>query len=177
MPDRESPKAVDDSTERIADRRGVLRAAGAAAAVSVAGCLGLGDEEPAEEPDTGRDPDWCVDENDVPVPEEYRTAESIDGIERDPDELSGREEAAYQCHPQGYQLCGNCTYFIPGHRTDEQVPGACAIVEGIARSQDWCALFEPMEALEDFPSPAPFEEDGPTKPPGVGSTGTSGESS
>lgn len=78
------------------DRRRVLQLMSGASVASLAGCALLEDDD---EPPESRDPEWCVEENDVEVPETLRTAESIDGIERDLDELSGREEAAYQCHP------------------------------------------------------------------------------
>ncbi|MFO7926670.1 MAG: high-potential iron-sulfur protein [Halobacteriota archaeon] len=134
---------------------------------ATAGCLGFGGS-PEEEEEPGRADDWCVEENDTDVPEAFLTAESINGIVRDPDELSSREEAAYQCHPQGYQLCANCRYFIPakpGETDDKRDVGACAIVEGRVRSQDWCALYQETEQLAEFPNPDPLGESGQQKPP------------
>lgn len=146
------------------NRRRVLQLIGGTSVAALAGCTQP--DQYVHENIERRDPQWCIEENDVEVPEELRTAGSIDGIERDPDDLSGRQEAAYQCHPQGYQLCANCRFFIPGRpgETGSGV-GACAIVEGLVRSQDWCALYQETEQLTDFPSPDPFGEPGPTKPP------------
>ena len=48
---------------------------------------------------------------------------------------------------------------------DEGGAGACAIVEGIVRSQDWCALYQPTEDLAEFPHPDPLGTDGQQKPP------------
>lgn len=110
-----------------------------------------------EEPEP-RPPDWCVKKYDVEVPDEERTAESIDRIQRDPEELSARDTVAYQCHPQGYQLCANCRFWIPS-RTDEPI-GACAIVEGRVRSQDWCALYQETERLDERPDPNPLQRQG-----------------
>ncbi|MCU4751293.1 High potential iron-sulfur protein [Halobacteria archaeon AArc-curdl1] len=124
--------------------------------LGLAGCaefVGIEDEDPEPEP---REPDWCIEEYDEPVPEAQETGESIDGIERDPDDLNSRYEVAYQCHPQGFQLCANCRYFILPD--DDDVPiGACAIVDGRVRSQDWCGLYEHTERLDEPPDPAPFD--------------------
>jgi hypothetical protein len=128
--------------------------------------LQLGDTGGEAEADTGRPDDWCVEENNVEVADTFKTEESIDGIERDPNDLLTREEAAYQCHPQGYQLCANCTYFIPGKPKETgSGNGACAIVEGVVRSRDYCARYEPAERLEEYPSPQALEQDGQQKAP------------
>lgn len=158
---RESPHTGPD-----ASRRRFLLAAGGLSTFGLAGCLGADDQPTQQQPP--RASDWCVGDNDVDVPEVYRTAESIDGIERDPDDLTARENAAYQCHPQGYQLCANCRFFIPGKHAgggDEGGAGACAIVEGIVRSQDWCALYQPTEKLAENPHSDPMGTDGVQKPP------------
>lgn len=133
-------------------RRQLLGLAGSSSLVGLAGCAQLLDDE-VEEPER-RPPDWCVEAYDVDVPDEEQTAESIDGIPRDLDELSPRQEVAYQCHPQGFQLCANCRYFITS-RTGEPI-GACAIVEGRVRSQDWCALYHETERLDERPSADPL---------------------
>lgn len=135
-------------------RRRILQTIGSA---SFAGFVGhpqlFGDEY--DEPER-RAPDWCIDEFDEPVPEVEETAESIDGIERDEDELNSRHEVGYQCHPQGYQLCANCRYFIPSQTTEPI--GACAIVDGRVRSQDWCGLYEYTEQwLDEMPDPNPLD--------------------
>ena len=156
-----SPEQKSDATP---DRRQLLRLMGGASIAALAGCTQSDDGGEGEA--EARASDWCVEENNVEVPEVFRTAESIDGIQRNPDDMNTRAEAAYQCHPQGYQLCANCRFFIPAKpsETGDGI-GACAIVEGRVRSQDWCALYQETEELESFPSPDPFGEPGPTKAP------------
>ncbi|WP_128225200.1 high-potential iron-sulfur protein [Halobacteriaceae archaeon SHR40] len=109
--------------------------------------------------------DWCtiyeeLPEPEVPegmseeelataeVPEEYRTASSIGGEERDPDDLFSHEEVnlmesvdaiAEGVAPPG-QSCGNCAEFIPD--TNGDMWGACAKVEGFIAVEDWCAVWE-----------------------------------
>lgn len=166
---KEDPHDPDsERTESATPRRRFLLAAGGLSMFGLTGCLGADDTPTQQQP--SRPSEWCIEDNDVEVPEAYRTAESIDGIERDPDDLTERENAAYQCHPQGYQLCANCTYFIPSKHAgggDEGGAGACAIVEGIVRSQDWCALYQPREKLAEFPHPDPIGTDGQQKAPDI----------
>jgi len=109
--------------------------------------------------------DWCtiyeeLPEPEVPegmseeelataeVPEEYRTASSIGGEERDPDDLFSHEEVnlmesvdaiAEGVAPPG-RSCGNCAEFIPD--TNGDMWGACAKVEGFIAVEDWCAVWE-----------------------------------
>lgn len=135
------------------NRRRALQLVAGGSLAGLAGCVEVfDDEEPEPEP---RPEDWCIDEYDEPVPEVYETAESINGIERDPDELRSRHDVGYQCHPMGFQLCANCRYFIPS-KTGEPV-GACAIVDGGVRSQDWCAVYEHTERLDEPPPLDPLE--------------------
>lgn len=109
--------------------------------------------------------DWCtiyeeLPEPEVPegmseeelataeVPEEYRTASSQAGEERNPDELQSQEdvslmesvEAIADGPAQPGQSCGNCAEFIPDKNGD--MWGACAKVEGYIAVEDWCALWE-----------------------------------
>ncbi|WP_181691067.1 high-potential iron-sulfur protein [Natronomonas sp. LN261] len=171
--DQDGPQEAKSTDTDSSRRRQFLQAAGGASVAALAGCLqfgGGGDSGADTEADTeaGRPDNWCIEENNVEVAEEYRTAESVDGIERDPTALSSREEAAYQCYPQGYQLCANCRFFIPSKHADEKDEdgaGACSIVEGRVRSQDWCALYQQQERLESFPSPNPLDQEGPVKAP------------
>jgi hypothetical protein len=111
--------------------------------------------------------DWCtiyegLPEPEVPegmsedelataeVPEEYRTASSQAGEERDPDNLQAQEdvnlmesvEAIADGTAQPGQSCGNCAEFIPDKNGDTW--GACAAVEGYIAVEDWCALWEPV---------------------------------
>ena len=109
--------------------------------------------------------DWCtvyeeLPEPEVPegmaedelataeVPEEYRTASSQAGEQRDPEALSSHEEVnlmesvdaiADGVAPPG-QSCGNCAEFIPDQNGDTW--GACARVEGFIASEDWCSVWE-----------------------------------
>lgn len=138
------------------NRRRILGLVSSASVLGLAGCTGGTDGNGGER--QTRPPDWCIEEFDVEVPPEERTAESIDGIQRDPDDLTAREDAAYQCHPQGFQLCANCQYFIPS--TSSEPIGACAIVEGRVRSQDWCALYEATDRLPERPHANPRDEPG-----------------
>ena len=128
-------------------RRRLLATTGALSMTGFAGCLGSGDggghgdEQPSEERDRS-------------LPEGAETCVSTEGIERSPDSLSAKEDVAYQFHPNytgasGFiELCANCQFFCPGNQFDSGV-GACAAVEGGIYSQDWCALWQPVQGLED----------------------------
>ncbi|MEF8888202.1 MAG: high-potential iron-sulfur protein [Haloarculaceae archaeon] len=109
--------------------------------------------------------DWCtiyetLPEPEVPegmseaelataeVPEEYRTASSQVGEERDPEDLLSQEEVNLmesveaveeEVAPPG-QSCGTCAEFIPDKNGDTW--GACARVEGYIAAEDWCAVWE-----------------------------------
>lgn len=109
--------------------------------------------------------DWCaiyeeLPEPDVPegmsevelataeVPDEYRTASSQVGEERDPEALLSQEEVNLMesvevieegTAPPG-QSCGNCAEFIPDKNGDTW--GACAKVEGYIAVEDWCTAWE-----------------------------------
>lgn len=135
-------------------RRQMLALTGGTSVAGLAGCVDMTDSE--DDDADRRDPDWCVEQYDVEIPDEERTAESIDGIQRDPEELSPRDEVGYQCHPQGFQLCANCRYWIPAQTLSEETIGACAIVEGRVRSQDWCGLYDHTEQLDERPNGDPI---------------------
>jgi hypothetical protein len=109
--------------------------------------------------------DWCtiyeeLPEPEVPegmseedlatadVPDEYRTATSQVGEERDPDDLLAQEDVmltesveaiADGTAPPG-QSCGNCAEYIPDKNGDTW--GACARVEGYIAVEDWCTVWE-----------------------------------
>lgn len=164
--DRSEPTSGESSTDHERKRRRFLQLASGVSLGALAGCLQLGGTEGEAEADVSRPDNWCVEENDVEVADTFKTEESIDGIERDPDDLLTREEAAYQCYPQGYQLCANCKYFIPGKPNETgSGDGACAIVEGVVRSRDYCARYEPAERLQSYPSPTALEQEGIQKAP------------
>jgi hypothetical protein len=109
--------------------------------------------------------DWCVVYEELPepevpegmsedelataeVPEEYRTATSQGGEERDPDDLQTQEsvslmesvEAIADGPASPGQSCGNCAEFIPDKNGDTW--GACARVEGYIAVEDWCSVWE-----------------------------------
>ena len=138
---------MDGDTSILARRR-LLEMTVAASTLGLAGCL----QDDVAEARPVRAADWCIEEYDVEVPESERTAESIDGIQRDPDDLRARGDVAYRCEPQNYQLCANCRFFIPSTTTEPI--GACAIVEGRVQSQDWCGLYEPTKRIEGRRLPA-----------------------
>lgn len=136
----------DDSS-----RRRFLRLAGTGSAVALAGCLegipglaGTADETAHEEE---RGENWCREELSGPVPERLKTAESLDGLQRDPSDLTSKEDAVYTCHKEGLAMCANCRFFVPNDV--EGKPGACTAVEGYVRSTDWCALYQPEERVAD----------------------------
>jgi hypothetical protein len=82
------------------------------------------------------------------VPEEYRTASSQVGEERNPDDLFTHEEVSLtesvDALAEGTaapgQSCGNCAEFIPDENGDGW--GACAKVEGYIAVEDWCSVWE-----------------------------------
>jgi hypothetical protein len=151
----------DGRSDGKSKRRRFLQLASTASVGALVGCIGSESGGQEAEAAAGRADDWCVEENDVEVPDALKTAESVNGVERNPDELNTRQEAAYQCYPQGYALCANCTYFIPAKpgEADTGDAGACAIVEGLVRSRDYCALYQPNEDLESYPPTDTAQQD------------------
>lgn len=137
-------------------RRQFLQFSGYLSVVGLAGCVGgeSGDEPTATEQ---RTKGWCLEELSETVPERYRTAESIDGIQRNPDEVATKADADYQCHPEGYQRCTNCKFYVQDQTGDDV--GACTVVEGEIRSQDWCALYETTDELDETPDPDPLDDE------------------
>ena len=129
-------------------RRRFVRRSGYVSVLALAGCLQRTSDEGSPTPT--RSDDWCLEEVDSDVRDDYRTAESIDGIPREPDELLSKADAAYQCYPQGSEQCSNCRFFVP-YRTPEDL-GGCTEVEGEVRTMDWCARYEPTDRLDDAPS-------------------------
>lgn len=86
------------------------------------------------------------------VSDEYRTATSRVGEERDPDNLPSQEDVGLMESVEAIadgpaapgQSCGNCAEFIPDKNGDGW--GACAAVEGYIAVEDWCAIREPVTA-------------------------------
>lgn len=160
--DRSEFEPGESDGEGTSKRRRFLQLASTASIGALVGCLqsGEGETEGEAAAEMGRPDDWCVEENNVEVHDSLRTAVSINGVERDPSELNTRQEAAYQCHPQGYALCANCRFFIPGKPGESgSGDGACAIVEGVVRSRDYCALYQPHEDLEEYPPTDTAQQD------------------
>ncbi|WP_229122038.1 hypothetical protein [Halapricum desulfuricans] len=106
-------------SERRSTRRRFVAGATAATAIALAGCAG-GDDDGG-------------------VPEEYRTATSMGGDERDPDGLSSKDAAAYQESPSGDRQCSNCRYFIEDKNGDGA--GACVVVAGEIQPDAYCARY------------------------------------
>ena len=129
-------------------RRRFVRRSGYVSLLALAGCLQRTSDEGSPTPT--RADDWCLEELDSDVRDAYRTAESIDGIQREPDALLPKADAAYQCYPLGSEQCSNCRFFVP-YRTAEDL-GGCTEVEGEVRTMDWCARYEPTDRLDDAPS-------------------------
>ncbi|MFC6719181.1 High potential iron-sulfur protein [Natrialbaceae archaeon GCM10025810] len=126
-------------------RRPILQTITTASVVGVTGCLGDADQE-GESP-SERAEGWCLEELSDEVPEEFETMESVDGRERDPDDIVTREEAGYVCRSENGQLCANCTFLITSNRSG--FAAACTEVSGEIRTTDWCGLYQPAERLEE----------------------------
>lgn len=119
-------------------RREFVRVAGGGCLVGLAGCTddGGGESNGSNETDGTNDLS-------APVPEEYETATSIGGIERNPDQLSSKSGTQYQSEAQDGQRCDDCTYYIPDKNGDGL--GACAEVEGDIEPGGWCTLYQPHQ--------------------------------
>lgn len=128
-------------------RRRFLRLAGTAAVASVAGCGGgPGDGEETTEETTATEEANGGGSQDLsgPVPEEYATATSLGGTQRNPDALQTKEAVSYQSEPSEGQECSGCTFYIEDMNDDGL--GACAIVEGLIEPQGWCVSYAPYES-------------------------------
>ncbi|KAB1185062.1 MULTISPECIES: high-potential iron-sulfur protein [Haloferax] len=77
------------------------------------------------------------------VPEEYATATSVDGTQRNPESLSSQEAVAYQDEPKEGLQCSNCRYYIEDKNDDGL--GACAIVEGEIAPEGYCVSYVEYE--------------------------------
>lgn len=128
------------------ERRNFIKTTGftAAGATSLAGCMG-GDGDGDGTDGDGNETDGTDGGQDLsgPVPEQYRTAESLSGTPRNPDSLQSKSASQYQSEPQGDQDCSNCTQYIPDKDGDGL--GACALVEGKIEPAGWCALYSRYE--------------------------------
>lgn len=106
----------------------MLQLTGASATVLLAGCGG-----------DGGDGDDGGDGGDDTVPEEYRTATSLSGTQRDPDALSTKSALDYQETPNDGEQCSSCQYYIEDKNDDGM--GACTLVEGNIDPEGWCSSF------------------------------------
>lgn len=160
----------------LARRRYLAAAAGTTAGIaSLSGCLG-GDGETETDPDTDTEPAGEDDgeAEDLPegvseeafergpVPEDYRTATSLGGETRGPDDLQPKanvkfseyDDALDQATHEPGRCCANCADYIPDRNGDRF--GACAEVEGYVDGGDWCSIYE---ALPEPSVPEGMSED------------------
>lgn len=127
-------------------RRRLLTTASAVSMAGLAGCMGGGGDADGSEPPT--------DERDRTLPEGAESCVSTMGVERESGGLSAKDDVDYQFHPNysgasGFmEMCANCRFFCPGNQFGTEV-GACAVVEGGIYSQDWCALWQAVDQLEE----------------------------
>lgn len=133
---------TDDST---LSRRHLLGTASSLSLVGLAGCL---------DATTNVSPKLSVKETETSLPEGYETCVDQSGGQRDPDSLSAKDEVQYQNSPaytgeSGFiEMCANCKFYCSGGDIDANV-GACSQVEGKIGSQHWCALWQPVQGLEE----------------------------
>lgn len=154
-------------------RRRVLELAGSATIVGLAGCTSSsggststtttstttessGGETGGGESSEGGEKPWeslqGVSEDQFkngPVPEQYRTATSLNGETRDPSQLVSKDQVKYQEAGAAVQAglaqkghtCDNCGEFVPDKNGDGY--GACLKVSGYIAPDDWCQIWEP----------------------------------
>lgn len=116
-------------------RRTVLALLGTGSALAVAGCGGDGGD--------GADGDDTPTDQGDEVPSEYRTATSLNGNERDPDQLSTKEAVNYQEEPEDGDKCADCRYYIEDKNGDGL--GACSLVDGKINPEGWCVSYVAYE--------------------------------
>ncbi|WP_416841545.1 high-potential iron-sulfur protein [Haloferax sp. DFSO52] len=122
-------------------RRRFIWLSGTATMAGLAGCAGGGGdtggggsgETETDEPTTASGGETGG------VPEEYATATSIGGTERNPEQLSSQDAVAYQDEPKEGQQCSDCSYYIEDKNGDGV--GACSIVEGEIAPDGYCVSF------------------------------------
>lgn len=121
-------------------RRQFLRVAGAAAiTTSLAGCGGSGGGDSSEPTADSNEESTDAGSEPEPVPESERTAESLGGIERDPDALQDPEALNYQSTPNNGQQCDGCQYYVPDQDGDGM--GACTLLSGEVDPEGWCISY------------------------------------
>jgi hypothetical protein len=129
-------------------RRQFLRLTGATMVASgLAGCSdgGNGATPTSEDGENGATPTSGDDENGgTPtsgdgVPESERTATSLGGQQRDPDNLVAPSQLNYQEEPNGDQQCSNCQFYVTDQNGDGM--GACTLISGQVSPQGWCTSY------------------------------------
>jgi hypothetical protein len=78
-----------------------------------------------------------------PVADPYETAEGQAGTKRNPNRLSEKPTVNYQDTPRDGESCANCGAYIPDKNGDGL--GACVLVTGYFETDDWCAVWYPIE--------------------------------
>jgi hypothetical protein len=73
------------------------------------------------------------------VPESERTATSLGGQQRDPDNLVAPSQLNYQEEPNGDQQCSNCQFYVTDQNGDGM--GACTLISGQVSPQGWCTSY------------------------------------
>ncbi|WP_396613410.1 high-potential iron-sulfur protein (plasmid) [Haloferax sp. S1W] len=118
-------------------RRHFVWLTGTAAMANLAGCSGDGGDG-GDGDDTETEAPTTADAGDG-VPEEYVTATSIGGNERNPERLSSKDAVSYQEEPKDGQRCSDCQFYIEDKNGDGM--GACSIVEGTISPEGYCVSF------------------------------------
>lgn len=131
------------SEEQGFNRRRFLRRLGTGTMFGLTGCLGEGNQNtPTTTPERDRTRPATVTGSE-------RNCTSIDGHERDPNDVIPKSQVDYQYAPDGAKMCATCTFFCPSADGDEI--GACTQVAGGIRSSDYCALYQPDDRFSGNP--------------------------
>lgn len=124
-------------------RRRFIWLTGTATMAGLAGCAGGGGGDGGGGGETEATTTASGSGSTGGVPEEYATATSLDGTQRNPDSLSAKDAVSYQEQPKDGQQCSNCRYYIEDK--DGNGMGACAIVEGEISPEGYCVSFVQYE--------------------------------
>lgn len=108
-------------------RRTVLHLLGAGPLAGLAGCASSSQNNEQSES----------------VPKAYRTARSLGGEKRDPDNLRPKESVNYQSDSPNQSKCASCRYYISDKNSDGR--GACSKVKGTIKPKAWCSLYAPYQ--------------------------------
>lgn len=76
------------------------------------------------------------------VPEEYVTAQSLNGRARSRGALAPQSAVQYRDSPVDGQQCSTCQFYIPDKNGDGR--GACSIVEGTVAPEGYCTSYAPQ---------------------------------